>query len=163
MWCLQCSGQLRHFNQYLPLNLNWNLFYVSSQICVFIQHFLFALIYFQTGPLASICWNGINLLLHFAPVAHQWRKKMSRFDIAPSCLPHQYFYSASLFNYSATTVVCPKWSQLVCISLVWRLNFPVLNKMDNQLLQLCTARTAWSVISSETSLSTESDRSGPIR
>ena len=35
----------------------------------------------------------------------------------------------------------------------------------NQLLQLCTARTAWSdsVIRSETSLITESDRSGPIR
>ena len=35
----------------------------------------------------------------------------------------------------------------------------------NQLLQLCTARTAWSdsVIRSETSSITESDRSGPIR
>ena len=35
----------------------------------------------------------------------------------------------------------------------------------NQLLQLCTARTAWSdsVIRSETSLITESDWSGPIR
>ena len=35
----------------------------------------------------------------------------------------------------------------------------------NQLLQLCTARTAWSdsVIRSETNLITESDRSGPIR
>ena len=35
----------------------------------------------------------------------------------------------------------------------------------NQLLQLCTARTAWSdsVIRSETSLITESDRGGPIR
>ena len=34
-----------------------------------------------------------------------------------------------------------------------------------QLLQLCTARTAWSdsVIRSETSSITESDRSGPIR
>ena len=38
-------------------------------------------------------------------------------------------------------------------------------KNTNQLLQLCTARTAWSdsVIRSETSLITESDRSGPIR
>ena len=35
----------------------------------------------------------------------------------------------------------------------------------NQLLQLCTARTAWcnSVIRSETSFITESDRRGPIR
>ena len=35
----------------------------------------------------------------------------------------------------------------------------------NQLLQLCTARIAWSdsVIRSETSLITESDGSGPIR
>ena len=37
--------------------------------------------------------------------------------------------------------------------------------LENQLLQLCTARTAWSdsVIRSETSLITESDRRGPIR
>ena len=37
--------------------------------------------------------------------------------------------------------------------------------IKNQLLQLCTARTAWSdsVIRSETSLIIESDRSGPIR
>ena len=36
---------------------------------------------------------------------------------------------------------------------------------SNQLLQLCTARTAWSdsVIRSKTSLITESDRFGPIR
>ena len=36
---------------------------------------------------------------------------------------------------------------------------------NNQLLQLCRARTAWSdsVIRSETSLITESDRFGPIR
>ena len=35
----------------------------------------------------------------------------------------------------------------------------------NQLLQLCTARTAWSdsVIRSETSLITESDQRGPFR
>ena len=35
----------------------------------------------------------------------------------------------------------------------------------NQLLQLCTARTAWSDsgIRPKTSLSTESDRSGPFR
>ena len=36
------------------------------------------------------------------------------------------------------------------------------DNIGNQLLQLCTARTA-SVIRSETSLITESDRSGPIR
>ena len=38
-------------------------------------------------------------------------------------------------------------------------------KFYNQLLQLCTARTAWSdsVIRSEASSITESDRSGPIR
>ena len=37
--------------------------------------------------------------------------------------------------------------------------------LSNQLLQPCTARTAWSysVIRSETSLITESDRRGPIR
>ena len=41
----------------------------------------------------------------------------------------------------------------------------VLKMILNQLLQLCTARTAWSdsVMTSETSLITESDRSGPIR
>ena len=38
-------------------------------------------------------------------------------------------------------------------------------RVSNQLLQLCTARTAWSdsVIRSETSLIAESDRRGPIR
>ena len=43
--------------------------------------------------------------------------------------------------------------------------FKNVNINKNQLLQLCTARTAWSdsVIRSETSLITESDRSGPIR
>ena len=41
----------------------------------------------------------------------------------------------------------------------------IVKPIDNQLLQLCTARIAWSdsVIRSETSLITESDRSGPIR
>ena len=41
----------------------------------------------------------------------------------------------------------------------------IITKITNQLLQLCTARTAWSdsVIRSETSLITESDRSGLIR
>ena len=45
------------------------------------------------------------------------------------------------------------------------LSFGAENILDNQLLQLCTARTAWSdsVIMSETSLITESDRRGPIR
>ena len=40
-----------------------------------------------------------------------------------------------------------------------------MSNMEDQLLQLCTARTAWSdsVIRSETSYITESDRSGPIR
>ena len=44
-------------------------------------------------------------------------------------------------------------------------NRPLPYYYPNQLLRLCTARTAWSdsVIRSETNLITESDRSGPIR
>ena len=53
-----------------------------------------------------------------------------------------------------------------CIKLLMKkFGLPCWKDRQNQLLQLCTARTAWSdsVIRSETSLITESDRSGQIR